>query len=124
MKIMTGMSTNLSATEPDYFLSFPILDYQGSEYGLQGANDEVSRQMEIGLDVTPFLNILAPGTPAKFFFQVLENDDDGWGSGQIQNFTLIDYSSGSPVEYVSSSSNVAIIQNGVTTVSVNHTPNS
>ena len=123
IKIMAGMSTNLSATEPDYFLSFPILDYQGSEKGLQGANDEVSRQMEIGLDVTPFLNIISSGTPAKFFFQVLENDDDAWGSGEIQDFTLIDYSSGSPVEYVSSSSNVAIIQNGVTTVSVNHTPN-
>jgi hypothetical protein len=123
IKIMAGMSTNLLATEPDYYLSFPILDYQGAEWGLQGANDEVSRQMEIGLDVTPFLNILESGTPAKFFFQVLENDDDGWGSGEIQDFAVLDYSSGSPVEYVSASSNVAIVHNGVTTVSVNHTPN-
>lgn len=122
IKIMAGMSTNLSATEPDHFLSFPILDYQGGEWGLQGAQDEASRHMELGLDVTPFLNVISPGTPAKFFFQILENDNDGWGSGQIQNFTVVNYSSGSPVEYTSSDVNVAIIQNGVTTVSVNHTP--
>lgn len=122
IKIMAGMSTDLSATEPDYYLSFPILDYQGSDYGLQGEDDEISRQMEIGLDVTPFLNIIGTGTPAKFFFQIMENDDDEWGSGQIQNFSVINYSSGAPVEYSSTDVNVAIIQNGVTTVSVNHTP--
>ncbi len=122
IKIMAGMSTDLSATEPDYYMSFPIFDYQGAEWGMQGANDETSRQIEFGLDVTPFLNIIPSGTPAKFFFQIMENDDDGWGSGQVQDFTVIDYSTGSPVEYISDQTNVSIIQNGITTLTVNHTP--
>lgn len=122
IKILAGMSLNMSATEPDYYLNFPIFDYQGAEWGMQGANDEASRLMELGLDITPFLNIIPSGTPTKFFFQIHEVDDDGWGSGKIKNFSVINYSSGSPVEYVSPNVDVAIIQNGVTTVSVNHTP--
>jgi hypothetical protein len=122
IKILAGMSTNLSATEPDYYMTFPIVDYQGAEWGMQGASDEASREIELGLDISPFLNIVPSGTPTKFFFQVHESDDDGWGTGQIKNFSVINYSSGSPVEYTSSDLDVAIIQNGVTTVSVNHTP--
>lgn len=122
IKIMAGMSTDLSATEPEYYMSFPIINYQGDERGMQGENDEASREIEFGLDITPFLLNIPSGTPVKLFFQVLENDDDGWGSGQIKYFSVIDYSSGAPEEFVSSQSNVDIIQNGVTTVSVEHTP--
>ena len=122
IKIMAGFSTNLSATEPDNYMSFPIFDYQGADQAMQGGSDDPLRYIEFGLDVTPFLNILESGTPAKFFLQVLENDDDGWGSGEVIDFTVIDYSSGSPVEYVSSQTNQEIIQNGVTTLSVEHTP--
>ncbi|HOZ29549.1 MAG TPA: hypothetical protein PLL66_01410, partial [Bacteroidales bacterium] len=122
IKIMAGFSTNLSASEPDYYMSFPIFDYQGGEQSMQGGTEVAARYIEFGLDLTPFLNILESGTPAKFFFQVLENDNDSWGSGQIVSFSVIDYTSGSPVEYVSSQVNEPIIQNGVTTVSVQHTP--
>ncbi len=123
IKILAGCSPNLDAIEPEFYLNFPILDYQGAGWGLQGENDEVSRHMELGLDVTPFLNNFDPNTPIKFFFQILENDDEGWGEGEIQSFSLIDYSGASPVEYPSSQTNVAVLQNDITTVSLEHTPN-
>ena len=122
IKIIAGYSTNISASEPDYYMTFPIVDYQGGELGMQGASDEASREIELGLDITPFLNIIPSATPVKFFFQVHETDPEGWGSGYIRNFSVIDYTSGSPVEYVSGDVNVSIIHNSVTTVSVNHTP--
>jgi hypothetical protein len=123
IKILAGMSTNLEATEPDYYMTFPIFDYQGGEWGMQGGNDEASRQIEFGLDVTPFLNLVPTGTPVKLFFLIHENDNDGWGFGKINSFSAIDYTSGSAIEYASPQINVPIIQNGVTSVSVNHTLN-
>jgi len=122
IKIMAGVSSNLTATEPDYYMSFPIVDYQGGEQSMQGGTEEDAKYIELGLDVSPLLHHFNSGTPLKFFFQVLENDDDSWGSGEIQSFSLIDYYTGSPVEYACSESNVSIVQNGVTTVSVEHTP--
>lgn len=122
IKILAGVSTDLSASEPDHYLTFPIFDYQGSELGMQGENDEVSRQIEFGLDVSPFLSLVSSGTPIKLFFQIHENDDEGWGTGQIQSFSVIDYTSGSPVEIISTDVDVEIIHNGVTTVSTQLTP--
>ncbi|MDD4150087.1 MAG: hypothetical protein PHE33_08665, partial [Bacteroidales bacterium] len=128
IKIMTGFSTNISASEPDYYMSFPIFDYQGAGHAMQGDSADLlmslesARHIEFGLDVTPFLNIIEPGTPCKFFFQVLENDTSGTGVGEIIRFSVIDYSSGSPVEHLSPQENEEIIQNGITSVSVQHTP--
>ena len=122
IKIMTGFSTNISDTKPEYYMSFPIIDYQGGNYYMQGGTEEEDKHIEFGLDVTPFLDIIESGTPCKFFFQVLENDADGSGSGKIMNFSVIDYSSGSPVEHSSTQTNQIILQNNVTSVSVQHTP--
>ncbi len=122
VKIMAGFSTNTSATEPDYYMSFPIIDYQGAEHPMQGGSEEEDRYIEFGLDLTPFLNIIESGIPCKFFFQVLEDDFYDTGYGEIVNFSVIDYTSGSPVEHLSTQTNQAIIQNGVTSVSVQHTP--
>lgn len=124
IKIMAGMSTNTSSTTPEYVMFFPIIDYQGNEWGMQGENDENSREIEFGLDLTNFLNFLNPGQNARFFFSVYENDPEGWGTGRIINFSIMDYTQGStPIEVQSPQTNVSIIHNGVTTVYVNHSVN-
>jgi hypothetical protein len=79
-------------------MSFPIFDYQGADWGMQGANDEESYSIEFGLDVTPFLNLFDSNTPVRFFFQILENDEEGWGEGEIVSFSVIDYAGSTPVE--------------------------
>ncbi len=122
IKVMAGISTDLSSTEPDLYMSFPIFDYQGDNWGMQGDSDDASCYMEFGLDVTPFLQLIDSNTPVKFYFQVLENDDDGWGSGEIIDFSVMDYSGNEVVEYISSETNVEILQNGITTVGLTHTP--
>ncbi|HOY38972.1 MAG TPA: T9SS type A sorting domain-containing protein [Bacteroidales bacterium] len=122
IKILTGFSTDLDATSPDYYLSFPIFDYQGGELPMQGSIGDEYKYMEFGLDVTPMLNLINSGTPVKFFFMVIENDNWGWGNGRIISFSVMDYSAGEPIEVVSSQSDVSITNNNLTTVSLVHTP--
>ncbi|HQP04564.1 MAG TPA: T9SS type A sorting domain-containing protein [Bacteroidales bacterium] len=122
LKILTGFSTDLDATSPDYYLSFPIFDYQGGELPMQGQFGDAYKYIEFGLDVTPMLNLINPGTPIKLFFMVLENDNWGLGSGRIVNFSVMDYSSGNPVEAISEQTDVSIANNGVTSVALIHVP--
>ncbi len=126
IKVIVGMSTNLSATNPEYYLDFPILDFQGGDRFMTGGTAEADKTIEFGLDITPFLNILDPGQNAKFFLRVTENDAEAWGVGQVNEFTVIDYSSGSPNITTSSQTNVDINHNSTTTLSltktVNHQP--
>lgn len=123
IKIMAGMSANPAATQPEYTMFYPIIDYQGNDWGLQGENEENFCYLEFGLDLTEFVNFLNPGQEARFFFSIYENDPEGWGDGNIISFSVLDYTGTMPTEVQSSQTNVPIIQNGVTTVYVNHTLN-
>ncbi|MCK9255508.1 MAG: T9SS type A sorting domain-containing protein [Bacteroidales bacterium] len=123
IKIMTGFSKNINADQPDFYMSFPIIDNQGDAWGLQGEYEEEFRYLEFGLDVSPFLDLIESETNAKFFFQIYENDTNSSGYGRIINFALIDYTSGTPVEYISDDTEINIIDNGITTASVVMAPN-
>ena len=123
IKIVAGMSTDLSATSPEYILDFPIFNYQSGERYMTGGTEEADKTIEFGFDITPFLNYLEPGQEARFFLQIRENDDEGWGSGQINSFSVIEYTSGSGVETSSMQSDVDIVQNGLTQIWVNKTVN-
>ena len=117
LKIMAGVSTDLSSTTPDYYMEFPIINYQGGELGLEGENTEDGYTLEFGLDVTPLLNIITPSTPARFFFQVIE--EEGWGSGEIISFSLVDYTDGTN-EVSCSQSNVITTENDITSVYIDY----
>jgi len=122
MKILTGFSTDLEAEMPDYYMSFPILDFQGGELPMQGSIGEDYKYFEFGLDVSPMLNLIDVTTPVKFFFMVLENDSWGWGSGRVIRFAVMDYSNEEPIEIVSNENDISIVNNGITTLSLIHTP--
>ncbi len=123
INLIAGVSSNLSATVPDKTMGFSVFNFQGGDFYMQGDTTEVSKTIEFGLDISPLLNELTPGTPAKFFFQVQENDASNVSNGQINSLKLMDYTSGTLVETSASSSNVSIINNAVTTMDVVATPN-
>jgi hypothetical protein len=123
IKILAGMSTDMDATSPDYYMEFPIINYQGGEIGLEGTNDEPGRQLEFGLDVTPLLNILSENTPARFFFQVIEDDDDNLGTGHINSFSLLDYTGETVSEIEYQYNNIDINNNDLTSIYIDYTPN-
>lgn len=117
IKIRAGMSTNVLDTEPAYIIEYPIINYQGGDMGMQGGNEEEQKYLEFGLDVTPFLNYLNPGDQAKFFFEIVEEDPDVWGNGNVISFSLMDYTSGL-VETPCSQTNVPIVHNEKTQLSI------
>ncbi len=120
LRIQMGMSTDLTSETPDYVLGFPVFNFQGGcQYMQGGTSVEDNKTIEIGLDITPFLNLIEPGTPARYFLILTEDDNEGWAWGQMLNYSVIDYTDGVE-EIACSQTNVNIIDNGVTRFWVDH----
>jgi len=120
IKVLIGISADTNAIEPFTILDFPIFDFQGGNQYMQGGNSiEEHKTIEIGLDISPLLNEINSGQFAKVFLQLMENDPNNIGTGEIIHFSIIDYSNGTN-EINCNSSNVPIIENGTTTLSLTH----
>ena len=117
LRITAGISDNVNATVPAFVMSFPIFNYQGGCLYMQGGSTEADKTIEFGLDITPLLNYIQPGQQAKFFLQVEENDPNGWGTGQINSFSLMNYTGG-VTEIPCSETNVPIQSNAMTRMAV------
>ena len=122
IKIMAGVAKNLSATEPEVTLNLPIFDFLGGDKFMQGGTTEADKTIEFGLDATPLLSEITSGQPAKFFLLLQENDPSNQATGSIISYELIDYTSGA-VSIPCASSNVPIVENGLTSLSVTATIN-
>lgn len=118
LRVIAGVANNLSATEPEVTLSLPIMDFQGGDKYMQGGTTEADKTIEFGVDATPLLSETNNGQPAKYFLMVQENDPSNSATGQVVSFDLIDYTTGS-VTIPSGSSNVPLVENGTTTLTVN-----
>ena len=118
IKVFAGIATSTTATVPEFVIDLPVFDYQGGERFMQGGDTEADKTIEFGLDISPLLNYIDPNQEAKYFIQVFETDDEGWGTGTLNSFSIINYSTGSPVETASAESNVTIPANGVATLSI------
>ena len=118
IRVVAGVSTDPAATEPDFEISFPIVDYQGGNFYMQGGSSEEDKTLEFGLDVSELLNYVEPGQDARYFFSVYENDPSGTHTGEIVSFSLMNYTSGVN-EIPSGFSNIPIENNAKTTVFCN-----
>jgi len=120
IRVRVGATTDLTSETPQYVIGFPIFNYQGADYYMQGGTSpEENKTIEFGLDLTPFLNIVGSGTPTRYFLLVDENDPEGWGYGEIDQFSIIDYTDG--IEEMDCGQNdVEIIHNGTTKLWVDH----
>ncbi len=117
IKIIAGVAKNLSATEPEVTLNLPIFDFQGGDKYMQGGTTEADKTIEFGLDATPLLSEITSGQPAKFFLMLEEDDPLNLATGLIVSYELIDYTSG-VVSIPCSGSNVPIVDNGLTTLTI------
>jgi hypothetical protein len=122
-RILAGFSTDTTAVQPQQTLSFPIFNYQGNNTPLKDIDNQADdRRFEFGLDITPFISSIEPGVPVKFFLIVEENDPKGLAQGQVDEFSVIHYSTGTK-EVVSNQKNVPIVNNGLTLVSLTESLN-
>ncbi|MEI6124787.1 MAG: FlgD immunoglobulin-like domain containing protein [Bacteroidota bacterium] len=117
IKVTAGLSTNLSDTKPQYVLNFPIYNFQGGDYYMQGDTTEAAKSIEFGLDITPLLSYIQPGQNAKYFLQVAENDPAGLYTGQIISYSIIDYTTGVS-QTDCPSTNVVLLNNDTTRLSI------
>jgi hypothetical protein len=123
IKVTAGISTNLSSTQPEFEMEFPILDYQCSDQYMTGGTNEENKTLEFGLDLTPLLNHIEPNQTAKYFLCVTENDSDATGIGTVNYFSVMDYTAETVLETPSTQENIPIIQNGKTILSATHACN-
>ena len=120
IKISAGVNQDTSSMGPSHIIEFPAFAYQGGNHYMQG-NDTIEKEktIEIGLDISPLLSNLSSGEIAKFFLFVDEDDPENLGTGKINHFSIIDYTSGvneisCPVTYL------PINENDQTCLTVNH----
>ena len=120
LKVIAGISNDILSVYPQHILEFPILNYQGGGQFMQGGwSPPENRTLEFGLDISPLLSEIDLGQDVKFFLQVYEYDPDHMGHGEINSFSVIDYTSGSAVEHVCSQTNVNINDHDLTSLTVN-----
>jgi hypothetical protein len=120
IRVMAGVSNDPAGNYPEYTIGFPIFDFQGGCQHMQGGWEPEAKSLEFGLDVTPLLGHIVSGNHARFFLMIDEDDPNGWGSGFIENFELIDYSSGG-LAYPFPIANFPLVNNGLTLLPVTTT---
>ncbi|MCD4791189.1 MAG: T9SS type A sorting domain-containing protein [Bacteroidales bacterium] len=120
IRVRIGYSTDTTAFYPECTIGFPIFNFQGGNYYMQGGTSEEDKTIEFGLDITPIINMIGSGVPARYFLMVDEDDPSSWGLGEIIDFSIIDYTNGIN-EIICDQSNVNLVNNGLTKLWVNHT---
>ena len=123
IKLMAGVSTNVNATHPEHTIEWAVFNFQGGEHYMRGDSTETGRSLELGLDVSRLLDFINPGQPAKFFFEVVENDPNGVSDGEVVSFSLLDYQGNQPTTTACSQANVPIVNNDTTFLSLVSTIN-
>lgn len=119
--IQMGVSTDTLASYPDFMMNIPVINYQGGCYFMQGGTTEEDKTIEFGLDLSPLLNRIGSGIPARYFLLVDENDPNGSGSGEITSFSIIDYSGSQPIEIKYGEMNIPLVNNGIQIIGINRT---
>lgn len=117
IKVTAGVSSDTSMTFPDHELSFPVFNYQGGDFYMQGGQEEEDKFIEFGLDATPLLSYVKPNEIARFFLNIYENDPSNTGTGEVVRWSVIDCTHGIN-ETVCQATNVPMVENSVTRLSL------
>ncbi|MDY0016993.1 MAG: hypothetical protein RBS89_04070 [Candidatus Delongbacteria bacterium] len=113
LKIYAGISTDTTASVPQYTVSYPIFNYQGgTNIKMAGDTDDT---IEIGLDISSLLSYADSGQRVKYFICVEQKDAGGSGRGNILSMAVVDENS---VTYSSPQSSVTIATDATSYMSV------
>ncbi len=113
LKFTAGASNDTSATVPDKTHIFTALKNRGGDFPMTGTSDTI----EFGLDITNLYSEVNNYEPTKIFISLNEKDTSDIFNGFIHNYSVLTYSSGVS-EYACSDSNVVIVNNDLTRISV------
>jgi len=115
LRVQAGVSADANAGFPDYLMEFPIFNFQGGNFPMQGPGGQDSLYtIEFGLDITPLLSYIPNGKPSSFFLSVEENDPYAQEAGSIEYLAVIDYSNPAPLTTVCQSAPIELVNNAIT----------
>lgn len=118
IRLMAGISSDTARYYPEHTLAFSVFNYQGLDYNMSGNPLPSGKSLEIGLDISPLLNYIKPGSPSRIFLLIDEKDPDGSGNGLLLNYSVVSYLNSGPVEFTSADTPLAFINNNRTVASV------
>lgn len=114
VKLSAGIADDIQASEPEKVRSFAgAFNYSGGAFPMEG--EDLSATIEIGLDVTDFLDSVS-GNEAKFFLQI----ESRGGTGTVNSFSLLDYSGSTVREFTCTDTDVPIASGQTTLLSIVH----
>lgn len=120
LQITAGVAPGANASAPEYQLDLYAFNYQGGEWPMQGEGSQTSSDiLELGLDLSPLLNFVAPNQEATYFLIVNENDENGNGMGEVLEFSLMDYTTGNVVPTPCATVPADIVNNGTILLKIN-----
>jgi hypothetical protein len=118
--VRAGVAADITAGQPEHTMAYPIFDFQGANHYMQGQDTaEYLKTIEFGLDITPLLSYIKPGEPARFFLIIEEDDPNNEGTGELIEFSLMDYT-GSLIETPCTDAPKLLVENATTFASVIH----
>ncbi len=95
IRIRAGISQQAGAVIPEQIIEFPIFNFQGGMHGMKGLESLPDPdEIEVGFDISELKKYIEPGIPARFFLLVDEHDPQNLGSGEVLDYSVIDYMSG------------------------------
>lgn len=109
-----GYGNNANQTIPVESTKYSSFLYQGGCWPMQGINDE---PIEVGLD---FGHWYINEDVGKLFFIIYENDYLNLDDGIIEYFSIVDYRWGEEFELYCDETNIAIVNNDETILSVDY----
>ena len=119
IKVLAGLANNNIAPRPEYLLDFPVFDYQGGNFYMQGGSTVADKTIEFGLDLSPLMTWLDMDQDVRLFLQIVEDDPAGQGTGEIIHFSVFDNTNGS-LEIICPQTNVPVVNNDTTTLYLTH----
>jgi hypothetical protein len=119
IKVLAGISNNVSRPIPEVLLGFPIYDYQGGTRYMQGGTTEEDKTITLGLDLSKLLSYINLDQNVKIYLQVVENDPDNSDTGDLIHFSIFDHT-GSGNEIICPQNNVPLNNDDTTTFSLTH----
>jgi hypothetical protein len=123
IKVNVGISNDVSLSKPEVILGYPIYDYHGGDNYMQGGTtEEANKTIEFGLDLSKLLSDINLNQDVKVFLQVVENDPGNTYAGEIIHFSIYDHTAGG-TQIICSQTNVPLVNDDTTTLSVTHTFN-
>ena len=119
--VSAGVSNDLNASSSQYTLKYSLFNYQGGDLNMGGGSSESEETIEIGLDVTSLLEQVDTSMPLKFFLSVNEVDVNNSSEGEVISLSLVDFTN-NDYEYLCPESDITILNNGTTVLTVNRIP--